>query len=133
MKETIILHHQINASQEEVYNAWLNSETHTLMTGGEAVCSNMEGEEFSAWDGYITGTNIMLKPFSEIIQNWRTSEFSDEDEDSLLKIRFNKIDRGTEITLHHSNIPESQLQYINGWKEHYFEPMTKYFNNKKAN
>ena len=132
MKETIILHHIFNTSPTELYNAWLDSETHSEMTGGEAICSMSEGESFSTWDEYITGKNITLTPNKEIIQTWRTSEFSYEDEDSILKIRLQETTDGTELTIHHSNIPEGQLQYTNGWKEHYFEPMTAYFN-KKSN
>lgn len=132
MKETIILHHILNASPDELYRAWLDSKTHTQMTGGEAICSTLEGESHSAWDEYISGKNITLIPNKEIIQTWRTTEFSETDEDSIVKIRFQEVSGGTELTLHHSNIPEGQLQYTSGWKEHYFEPMTDYFN-KKAN
>ncbi len=133
MKETIILHQHFNASPEDIYNAWLDSKEHTAMTGGEAECSDKAEGVFTTWDGYISGRNIKLVPNMEIVQNWRTSEFLEDDEDSVLKIRLSKVKNGTEMTLHHSNIPEGQLQYETGWKEHYFEPMTEYFDNKKAN
>lgn len=67
-------------------------------------------------------------PFSEIQQSWRTSEFSDDDEDSNLIIQFNEHPDGTELVLTHTNIPEGQTQYLSGWEDHYFEPMTEYFN-----
>ena len=131
MKETIEINHFINVSPEEVYNAWLSSYLHTEMTGGEAKVSDIIGDSFYTWDGYIEGKNISLTPFTEIIQSWRTSEFSDEDEDSILKITLTEKGDGTEISLHHSNIPEGQLQYENGWKEHYFQPMTEFFENNR--
>ena len=129
--KTIEINHFINVSPEEVYNAWLSSYLHTEMTGGEAKVSDIIGDSFYTWDGYIEGKNISLTPFTEIIQSWRTSEFSDEDEDSILKITLTEKGDGTEISLHHSNIPEGQLQYENGWKEHYFQPMTEFFENNR--
>ena len=101
------------------------------MTGGEAKCSNEVGSAFTTWDGYIFGENIDLKPNHEIIQSWRTSEFNDDDEDSILKISLNELENGTELTLIHRNIPEGQTQYEQGWKEHYFEPMKNYFESLK--
>lgn len=54
------------------------------MTGGEAEISNKINEAFTAWDGYIEGTNVQLEPNKRIIQSWRTSEFDETDEDSQL-------------------------------------------------
>lgn len=97
------------------------------MTGGQADCSETVGESFSAWDGYITGKNIELIKDQKIVQTWRTSEFQDDDEDSLLSITFNKSEFGTELILSHSHIPAGQTQYEQGWVDNYFEPMMKFF------
>lgn len=129
MKEKIELTTIISATPEAIYNAWLSSDGHSEMTGGEAECNDIKGDPYSAWDGYITGSNIKLTPHSEIEQTWRTSEFSDDDEDSHLIVRLSQKDQGTEVKLIHTNIPEGQTQYENGWKEHYFAPMREYFNN----
>lgn len=127
MKEKIELSAIINATPETIYKAWLSSEAHSAMTGGDATCSSREGDSHSAWDGYITGTNVKLTPFKEIQQTWRTTEFSEDDEDSNLIIQLSEHEQGTELKLIHTNIPEGQTQYENGWKEHYFEPMSRYF------
>lgn len=110
-----------------LYSAWLNSESHTAMTGGEAICSNKEGEAFSAWDGYITGANQKLVEGKRIVQSWRTSEFKDSDGNSLLILQFEDSENGCKLTLKHSNIPEGQPDYKQGWVEHYFKPMKEYF------
>ena len=119
----------IHAAAEEIYSAWLNSEGHSNMTGGEASISDKEGAKFSAWDGYIMGENIELEPFGRILQKWRTTSFEDEDPDSNLEIVLNEIDGRTEITLIHTNIPEDGEDYETGWEEHYFQPMKEYFEN----
>ena len=128
MKESIRLKEIFKVKPSAIFNAWLNSETHTKMTGGEAVCEPKEGSEFSAWDGYIFGNNIELIKNTSIIQSWRTTEFNETDEDSILEIRLKELESGTELTLIHTNIPEGQTQYKKGWVEHYFEPMLEFFN-----
>lgn len=128
MSETIDIQEIIPASPAAVYAAWLDSTQHGEMTGGEAECSNEVGANFSAWDGYITGTNKSLVPEKEIIQNWRTSEFMDQDPDSLLQLIFTPHPEGCLLRLIHTEIPESQTSdYAAGWIEHYFTPMKAYF------
>ena len=117
-------------SAETIYNAWLDSSKHTAMTGGEATCSNKAANSFSAWDGYITGTNIQLIPNSTIIQSWRSTDFEDNQADSQIKISLKDNNAGCTLILEHSNIPDGQPDYKNGWEEHYFQPMKDYFKNK---
>ena len=69
----------IKESAEIIYNAWLNSEEHSKMIGDDAVASNNIGGKFSAWDEYITGTNVELVPFKKIVQLWRTTGFEESD------------------------------------------------------
>ena len=131
MKGSFELKEIFNVKPSIIYNAWLYSEEHSKMTGGEASCGDKIGDKFSAWDGYIQGRNLKLISNQEIVQSWRTSEFTDNDEDSKLIIRFKEIESGTALTLIHSNIPEGQTQYKQGWIDHYFIPMKQYFENKK--
>lgn len=126
--ENIELEVILTARPEDVFSAWLDSEKHSAMTGGEAICTNTVGGFFSAWDGYITGTNKALVPDKEIIQNWRTSEFMDQDPDSLLHLILTSHPEGCLLRLIHTEIPESQTSdYAAGWVEHYFTPMKAYF------
>jgi len=118
---------RIKATSEEIYNAWLNSESHTEMTGGKATASDKIGDSFTAWDGYIMGENLVLVPFRRIVQSWRTTEFEEKEEDSKIELLLHEIDGETEITLLHTNVPEHGEEYITGWEEHYFQPMKEYF------
>ena len=117
----------LKATPQQIYNAWLNSEEHTAMTGGNAECSDNMGASFIAWDGYIEGVNIALIPNEKIIQSWRTTEFSDDEEDSQIEVILEKIEDGTKLTLIHTNLPAHGEQYIKGWEDHYFTPMKEYF------
>lgn len=122
----------IKASAKEIYTTWLNSEGHTKMTGGKATISDKIGDQFTVWDGYITGENIVLEANYKIKQSWRTSQFEVAEEDSILEIILNEKNNETELTLIHSHVPESGEHYKKGWNEHYFEPMKLYFSELKA-
>ena len=118
---------EITAAPQEIYNAWLDSDQHSAMTGGKAIVSGVVGESFTAWDGYIEGRNIELEPGTKIIQHWRTSEFGNSDENSRLEVVFEARREGTIVTIRHSNLPEHGMQYKMGWVDNYLDPMKEYF------
>ena len=132
MSKTLKLSIILPASQERVYSAWLSSEDHSAFTGSEAHIDAEFGGKFSAWDNYISGTTLQLLPYSKIVQAWRTTEFPDNSPDSKLEIHFEPVGAETKLTLIHSEIPEGQEEeYEQGWTDYYFEPMKKYFADKK--
>ena len=120
----------IPASPKEIYNAWLNSAEHSEMTGGFAKVSAEVGGTFEAWDGYIEGRNLVLEASKRITQQWRTSEFTENEKDSLLEILFEEDTEGTRIIIRHSELPEHGMQYKQGWVDSYFNPMKEYFSDK---
>ena len=121
----------IKAKAKQIYKAWLSTQGHTKMTGGASFVSDKVGDTFTAWDGYITGKNLVLEPYIRIVQSWRTSQFGEDEQDSQIEITLNETDGETELTLTHSNVPESGEHYIKGWDEYYFKPMKAYFEYKK--
>jgi activator of HSP90 ATPase len=119
-------------SAKILYDAWLNSAEHSEFTGSKAEIRPNVGSKFSAWDGYITGTNITLQPYGRIVQSWRASDFPKGASDSKLEILFEKTGSGTRITLIHTKLPAAKVKdFEKGWINHYFKPMKKYF--KKVN
>jgi activator of HSP90 ATPase len=117
----------ISAPAKKIYDAWLNSEGHARMTGGSAIITPRAGAEFEAWDGYIHGKNLVLEPNRRIVQSWRTTEFSDDEEDSQIEVAFQKAAAGTKVSIHHTHLPPHGKQYRQGWVDNYFVPMKKYF------
>ncbi|HEX2696152.1 MAG TPA: SRPBCC family protein [Anaerolineales bacterium] len=118
----------LNAAPQEIFEAWLSSEGHTAMTGSPAKVESGVGGTFTAWDGYISGKTLDLKPYTRLVQAWRTTEFPKGSPDSRVEIILETIDGGTKLTLLHSNIPEGQADdYKKGWQEFYFDPMKEYF------
>ena len=128
MQTSFRLKTRLPARPAAVYRAWLSGAGHSAMTGAPAIASDKEGETFTAWDGYITGRNVTLKPEWCIVQAWRTSQFSQSDPDSRLELCIHPSGDGSELLLIHTNIPADQAAgYETGWVDHYFEPMKKYF------
>ncbi len=117
-----------NTTTEALFKAWLDSDSHTAMTGGAAEASDQTGAAFTSWDGYIEGKNIELVLYQRIVQSWRAAEFEASHEDSILTLHFEPEGDQTELTLTHSNLPDSiGEQYRQGWLDHYFTPMQAYF------
>lgn len=116
------------ATPEQIYRAWLSTKGHTAMTGSPAKVEPGVGGKFSAWDGYISGQTLKLKPHTFIVQAWRTTEFPQGSPDSQVEVSLEAVSGGTKITLAHKNIPKGQAEsYKQGWEDFYFKPMKEHF------
>jgi activator of HSP90 ATPase len=133
MKKQFTVSTVLPATPEKVFRAWLSTDGHSAMTGSPAKVEPRVGGSFVAWDGYITGKTLELKPYTRIVQAWRTSEFAKDDPDSKIEVVLEAAKNGTKLTLTHSNLPEGQADsYESGWEESYFEPMRAYFGGAKT-
>ena len=123
----------IPASPQAIYDAWLSSRGHSEMTGGKpARISAREGDDFTAWNGYISGRNLKLEPGRRIVQSWRTTRFKDDDADSEIEVLLEPVAGGTLVTVRHKNVPDGHTSYRDGgWQKSYFEPMKRYFGGGK--
>jgi activator of HSP90 ATPase len=128
MTEELKLTVTLPASPKDIYNAWLDSKKHSAMTGSKATVEARIDGMFKAWEGYIEGTTLEMEPNQRIVQKWRTTDFSENDPDSMIEITLEEVERGTRITLVHTEIPPGQSEdYRKGWDEFYFIPMKSYF------
>lgn len=119
---------EIPASPDDIYAAWMSSEGHSAMTGAEAHVGPAVGDEFDAWDGYIHGKTLELEPSRRVVQSWRSSQFTDDDEDSRIEVLLDGNDDATLVTVRHSNVPADHRGYEDGgWQQSYFTPMKAYF------
>lgn len=118
------------ASPQQVYDAWLDSESHAGMTGGSiAIMSAEVDKPFAAHGAYLWGKYIELIPYKKIVQTWRTTGFKETDNDSTIEVTLEEHTNGTLLTLVHYNVPEQEYHVEQGWVSHYFEPMNTYFKN----
>jgi activator of HSP90 ATPase len=113
---------------QQIYDAFLDGKKHSQMTGGKATADAHVGGKFTAWDGYISGTNLELDPGRKIVQTWETTGWPKGAEPSRLEWTFVEKDGGTEVTMVHSNVPAEQADsYRGGWVDYYWTPMKAYF------
>lgn len=128
MKNEFTISETFNTSAEAIYQAWTSTQGHTLMTGSPAKVDGRLNGEFTAWDGYIWGVFLELEANKRIRQAWRTGEFPEDAEDSLVEILLEETDGKAKLTLVHTNIPAGQSEnYKQGWEDFYFKPMREYF------
>lgn len=113
----------IPAAAEAIYEAWLDGEGHARMTGAAATGEAEVGARFTAWGGYITGSNLALEPGRRIVQAWRTVDFAADEGDSRVEVRLEPVEGGTRVVIEHSDLPAHGEQYRQGWEVHYFAPM----------
>lgn len=118
---------KLPASPDDVFDAWLNSDQHSAMTGSPAQVSSEVGGRFTSWDNYISGTNLEIDRKTRILQAWRTTDFKQKAADSLVEIIFQKSGDGCIVTIHHSHLGNDGGKYKKGWEDYYFDPMERYF------
>lgn len=118
----------VPATQAEVYEAFVDAEKHSAFTGSKATCDARVGGKFMAWDGYISGKNLLLKKGKRLVQEWVTTEWPEGYSPLRLELTFTKVRGGTEILIVHSGVPTEQADDVaEGWNEFYWEPLEKYF------
>ncbi len=111
------------ASPHEVYEALVDSRTHSVFTGSKASISRKIGGKFTAYDGYIEGVNLELVPDQKIVQSWRGSDWP-EGHYSKATFSLKKVEGGTRLTFTQTDVPTEQYDPISqGWRDYYWKPM----------
>ncbi len=129
---TIIDRIIIEASPNEVYDAFMDPTKHSEFTGSKATGKPKVGNKFSAWDGYISGKNIELKKGKKIVQDWITTDWPKDFHPSRLELEFNDLGDKTEIKMIHSGVPKNQETSLRqGWIDFYWKPLKEYFEKQK--
>jgi activator of HSP90 ATPase len=127
MSNEFTLSINLPVTAEAIYKSWLSTPGHSAMTGSPAKVDGRKGGDFTAWDGYIWGTFLELEKNKKIVQTWRTSEFPEAAEDSHVEVLLEEKNGKTTLTLVHTNIPQGQDSYKQGWEDFYFKPMKEHF------
>ena len=118
----------VGASPAEIYRAFVDADEHARVTGAGATGRGKVGGRFTAWDGYIDGRHLELRPPARIVQAWRTSDFDESAPDSRLELQIDAVSGGTRITMIHSGSPPAQRDgYDQGWHDFYWDPLRAYF------
>lgn len=107
-----------------LYDAWIDAAGHHALTGAPATSDPRVGGNFTAWDGYISGTWRELHHGSRLVMSWRTTEFPADAPDATVVVSFTPVPAGVQLRLEQSGTPADQVaQYRQGWEDFYFEPI----------
>ena len=113
----------IKATPLNVYEALMDSPTHSKFTGSAARISPRVGGRFTAYDGYAEGRNLELIPGRKIVQAWRASDWP-EGHYSTATFALAKAGTGTKLTFTQTGVPDDQVAAIRqGWIEFYWAPL----------
>lgn len=116
---------KLKASPDLVYKAFTNPFTLELWTDEPAVMSTEPNQEFSWFDGAITGVNIRFEEDFLIEQQWF---FGNQEQPSVVTMKFHPDKKGTSVELKQTNIPNEAFQdIIEGWEEIVFGSLKEYY------
>lgn len=128
MPETIRFTIDLPVSPERVYRAWLDGYEHSRFTGSPAKIDARVGGEYTAFNGYISGKTLVMTPYDRIVQTWRTTDLKPGSPDMQIELALEPTCLGALVTLTHSGVPDGMsAEYLQGWEDHYFRPLVKYF------
>jgi len=95
--------------------------------GSRVSISRKVGGKFLAFDGMITGKNLVIVPKRLIVQSWRARPWKKSDPDSILILQFRYATGGGQIDFAHINVPVyDNAGVTKGWHKHYWEPWRSY-------
>ena len=122
----------VEATPEEVYDAYVDPKKHSEFTGSPATGSPRVGGRFTAWDGYIKGKFVKLEKGKRAVHEWTTTEWPAGYPPSVVELTFTPKGRKTELKMVHTKVPAEQApEYAEGWNDYYWEPLKKYFEARK--
>ena len=112
------------AAAEKLFEMYLDPEQHGAFTG---MAARIDGSEFRAFDGLLTGKLLHVVSPRLIVQSWRSVSFRDEDPESTLIISFIQEGDDGRIDLIHLDVPDHDFDGVTrGWDQKYFEPWRDY-------
>ena len=123
MPRTIVSAAYLPAPPDQLFDMYLNAESHAAFTGGPVVIDAVAGAAFQAFDGMLSGSVLHVAPKNLIVQRWRSGNWPAEAIDSVVSLSFWPEGEGGRIELVHANVPESDFAGVSqGWEKYYWTP-----------
>jgi len=117
----------LQAPPGNLFDMYLNPETHAAITGAPVSIGAHAGAEFLAFNGMLRGTILQVIPKRLIVQSWRANKWKTRDLDSTLVLTFWPERKGTRIELVHVNVADHDFADVShGWEIYYWNPWREY-------
>jgi hypothetical protein len=128
----------VGATPKRLFEAWLDSQEHSGMTGRAATIVPGHGEPFSTAEGQIMGRTLEAEPYHRIVQGWNAEEPGGRVFESQVEITFvtgpnwgglpGSPADGATIKIRHWGLPPEQRLFTpQWWEDNYFRSMDAYF------
>jgi activator of HSP90 ATPase len=120
---------------ERVYGILLSSaefsastkKSFDMFTATSANIDPVVGGVFSLFDGHITGRILELVPNQRIVEAWRVVDWP-AGVWSIARFDLSAEGGGTRLNFEHVGFPDGLKEHLSeGWQQHYWDAMTKYF------
>lgn len=124
------IHQEVDfkAAPERIYNALLDEKQFHAFTALAAEIQPHPGGTFKLFAGQIEGMNVELVPNQRIVQAWRPTSWA-AGEYSIAHFELVPRGGGTRIVFDHVGFTEDKQEHLmEGWRNHYWEPLHKYLN-----
>jgi uncharacterized protein YndB with AHSA1/START domain len=129
----------IPATPAQVFAILADAEVLSALSGMSGQAGRSAGEEFSAFDGHVTGRQIDLVPDQRVVQAWRFPVW-EPGQYSLVRFTLETEDGGTRLVIDQDGEPEEAdtLGCHQTWHDHldanwptfYLTPLTNHFGAK---
>ncbi|MBN1409259.1 MAG: SRPBCC domain-containing protein [Spirochaetales bacterium] len=122
---------------EKLYDFYMTPKLHALLTEDKVNVQKKAGTPFSAFNKYIRGKILYIKPGEMVVQTWRCTDWERDDPDSILVLIFTESGKNdTVLELVQVNVPDEYADDIKeGWKDSYWNQWRRYIrqlNRKKT-
>jgi activator of HSP90 ATPase len=119
----------VELPSKQLFQMYLDPVVHGAITGLPVTIGREAGSAFSAFDGKLSGTMLVVIEPRLIVQSWRSVKFKPEDPDSTLILSFSETPTAGRIDLIHLDVPVQDLAGVtDGWHKFYWEPWRRYLN-----
>lgn len=98
-----------------------------IWSGEEVVFEAKEGGNVELFGGWMSG-EVKSIGASELSYTWRTADWNEETEDSLVHFVLKASGEQTVVSLSHSNLPDEEevKSHKTGWFDFFFTPLEDY-------
>ncbi len=133
MTKPIVQSVTFKALPAELFEIYTDSKKHSAATGQKSKVSSKAGGRFTAFDGSISGRNLVIVPNRMIVQAWRATHWKKTDLDSILTITFSDAPGGGRIDPVHVNVPQHDHKGVTqGWPSYYWKPWRAYLKQRAS-
>lgn len=94
-----------------VYEAFMDTKQHALITGFPATISRANTGSFTSYNGEVSGTNIDLIQDRKIFQHWRMNDWLEGHYASLL-MSIKEVTGGTKLIFVQTGIPKEHYEKV---------------------